>query len=239
MTAPTTTIAITERPAKTPNPIGSTEMDFPGRDVLIAAATVGTVSPLEVVTDTSVPEGFTEPVVVAVAVVVTEPVVLGVVAAGKLLVGMAEVPRSITPPLVAVATIDPVDVAVAVIDIVAVPVPVDTESVATTEDVCTLLDAVAVAVVAVSVVGVLCVLPLPPPLVSGVSTQVSTITTLSVPDGVNVIVQVWMTGLPLASVVAVVVVVVVAPVKSSSLVSGRAPTFKLAAFKMMEKRAIR
>lgn len=84
-------LTMTERPANTPSPIGSTEIDFPGSAA--AATAVGAVTPEVVVEATLVPDAVTEPVVVvAVPVVATDPVELGVATGGKLLAGMAEVP---------------------------------------------------------------------------------------------------------------------------------------------------
>jgi len=212
---------------------------LPGSAVLIAAATVATGATVEVpeveatlvfepVADVvAVPVSVAVPVVVADVDIVTEPIAIGAGAAETLLVGMADVPRLIAPPTVPVATTEPVEVAVAVAVLAPLAVFDDaTGSVVDNEEVPMLLEAVADSVVPAFVAET--VLVALPPLVSGVSTQLSTMTTLSSPDGVNATVQVWIIGLPFASVVDVVVVVVFGPLNASSLPipTGRASTLR-------------
>lgn len=196
---------------------------MPGRDVLIAAATeaaatVPLVVEVAVVDATSL---AAVPLFDAVPVTLGEAAVELAGALGNSVTAIELVPYGSylgftplhnhihvaltmlrAPPTVAVAggadvvpggAEDPVSVAV---DDTTDPVPVLT-------DVSMLTEAVVVAVeVEVSVVETVVPLPLPPPpplppLLTGVSTQDSTITTLSVPEAVNVMLHVWMIGFPL------------------------------------------
>jgi len=93
VTAPTTIMAITDRPAKTPSPIGRTDIDFPGRPVLMAPAGVP-----DAAASVPVGAGVGEVLVVSVdevLVVVGNPIRRGEA-------GTELVPRFNTPPLVAV-----------------------------------------------------------------------------------------------------------------------------------------
>lgn len=190
---------------------------MPGREVLIAAATeaaatVPLVVEVAVVDATSL---AAVPLLEAVPVTLGDATVELAGALGNSVTAIELVPMLKAPPTVAVAggadvvpggAEDPVSVAV---DDTTDPVPVLT-------DVSTLADAVVVVVaveVEASVVETVVLLPPPPPLpppplpppLTGVSTQDSTITTLSVPEAVNVMLHVWMIGFPLESVVCVVV----------------------------------
>lgn len=183
-------------------------MDLPGRAVLTAAATeAATTVPL--VVEVAVVDATS---LAAVPLFVAVPVTLGAAtdelagALGNSVTAIELVPMLRAPPTVAVAggadvvpggAEDPVFVAV---DETPGTVPVLT-------DVSTLADAVVVAV-EVSVADTVVLLPSPPlppppfpPLLTGVSTQDSTITTSSVPEAVNVMLHVWMIGFPLESVV--------------------------------------
>lgn len=181
VTAPTIIMAIIARPAKMPSPIGSTDIDLPGRPVLIT------------------PTGDT--VVVDDVPATLESVFVSVALApeAELVVFERLVLRFVAPLMVGVPDVLVVEVGVDTLEDGEVEPPVETAVVI-------LMDATSLRPGVVVKVGsfVVVLVPPSPPPVSGVWMQVYTTITSSSPFtvvGVNLTVHTWRTGLPFESVV--------------------------------------